>query len=250
MDTRYWGPSGWQLLHAITFAYPQRPTDVHKACIRAFFEAVGHVLPCKFCRASFQQFTAELPIDASSRSALTHWLYTIHNLVNAKLRQQIEEGLIKGAHRTPPEDPPFERVSATYKALLRSDREKHPAALGEDFLYAVSWNFDGTPEKRHWYPIFFKGFLELYPFAPQYGVEPAVRMHPTMSHNKAILELVHAMMATLRGGSQGQPLDKTLQVVKKFHSAACKTRRYKGKTCRTRKAKTERDFAPIKARLL
>lgn len=249
MDTRYWGPSGWQLLHAITFAYPQRPSAAQQERVRLFFESVGHVLPCKFCRASFQEFTAETPIDVRSRAALSEWMYNVHNRVNRKLREQIAAGQIKGAHRTPPEDPPFDSVRKQYKALLRSDSTRHAAGLGEDFLYAIAWNFDGTPEKRKWYPRFFKGFMELYPFAPQFGVEPAVDLHPTVT-NTVLVQIVHSMFRAFRGDQESQTLAQTLQTVRKFHSAACKTRRYKGKTCRTRKAKTARDFAPIKARLL
>ena len=41
MDTRFWGPSGWKLLHGITSQYPIQPTEIDKAAYNIFFTTCG-----------------------------------------------------------------------------------------------------------------------------------------------------------------------------------------------------------------
>jgi hypothetical protein len=127
MDTRFWGPSGWRLLHSITFAYIPH-TD--KLAVRAMFETLPFVLPCKFCRKSLQEYMAtdSLYPALESRDTLTRWLWRIHNEVNAKLRSQ-------GTPVAP--DPPFEQVEKFYKDLLSTgcSRTEFP---GWDFLFSIA----------------------------------------------------------------------------------------------------------------
>jgi len=123
MDTRYWGPTGWKLLHLI--AHAAKPKDM--ANLRAFFYSVAFVLPCKYCRKSFSEYITEDPMPHSA-SDLPKWLWRIHNDVNAKLRGQ---GL------TVVEDPPFSSVKKTYEDLLsvgctRTNFE------GWEFLFSVA----------------------------------------------------------------------------------------------------------------
>lgn len=127
MDTRFWGPSGWRLLHSITFAYIPR-TD--KMAVRAMFESLPFVLPCKFCRASLQEYMEEDLLEPAleSRDSLARWLWRIHNEVNAKLRGQ----------GTPVEaDPPFEKVETFYRSILDTgcSRTEFP---GWDFLFSIA----------------------------------------------------------------------------------------------------------------
>lgn len=108
MDTRYWGPSGWRLLHQITFAYkPKTQKDV----IKQLFENLPYVLPCKFCRAHLTEHMEKVPLKDSldTKEDLTKWLYKIHNLVNAKLRTQ---GI------PTQEDPTFASVKSFYEENL------------------------------------------------------------------------------------------------------------------------------------
>ena len=103
MDTKVWGPAGWVFLHTTTFNYPtkidlrnKRHRDIKKYT-RQLFNNLRHTLPCKYCRQSFAEFLKELPIDDNlgTRQDLTWWLYSIHNLVNAKLRRQERQALSK-----------------------------------------------------------------------------------------------------------------------------------------------------------
>jgi len=91
--TRLWGPSGWLFLHCITFGYPfkidpKNPEHIAKQNdYYRFFYYLGKVLPCKYCRNSYDDFFASnsLVNHLGSREELAKWLYNIHNLVNDKL---------------------------------------------------------------------------------------------------------------------------------------------------------------------
>jgi len=127
MDTRFWGPSGWRLLHSITFAYIPH-TD--KIPVREMFTMLPFVLPCKYCRTSLSEYMDRHPLEPAleSRGTLTKWLWKIHNEVNSKLRNQ----------KLPVKpDPPFEDVEKFYKNILASgcSRTEFP---GWDFLFSVA----------------------------------------------------------------------------------------------------------------
>ncbi len=83
MDTRFWGPSGWRLLHLASF----QKKDIELQKLRTFFSLVPYILPCKFCRASFTDYILVDPIPQTLQNFPT-WLYRIHNRVNGKLREQ------------------------------------------------------------------------------------------------------------------------------------------------------------------
>jgi hypothetical protein len=88
--TRLWGPGAWFSLHSITFGYPINPTTEQKKQYKDYFESVGNVLPCSYCRKSYNEFISSddtmLTDDVfESRATLTLWLYKLHNRVNAKL---------------------------------------------------------------------------------------------------------------------------------------------------------------------
>ena len=127
MDTRFWGPSGWRLLHSITFTY--KPTT-DKAAMRTMFEMLPFVLPCKFCRASLQEYIELDPIDTAldSVDSLSRWLWRIHNMVNKKLRDQ---------NISVEPDPSYEKVKEFYTKLLQTgcSQTEFP---GWDFLFSIA----------------------------------------------------------------------------------------------------------------
>lgn len=93
MMTKVWGPAGWFFLHSITFGYPvviDSSNDFKKIEYKVFFETLGNVLPCKYCRESYNNYIKEIPIDdyLNSRDKLVEWFYLIHNKVNNKLNVQ------------------------------------------------------------------------------------------------------------------------------------------------------------------
>ena len=94
MMTSVWGPTGWNFGHCVTMGYPCKIDLDCKEHVKRmketkkFFESMGYVLPCKYCRESYQQFISELPLTDNilmSRKKLAKWFYNIHNKVNKKL---------------------------------------------------------------------------------------------------------------------------------------------------------------------
>lgn len=88
--TKVWGGPAWVANHAITFGYPVEPTDVDKQNYKDYFFALGNVLPCKYCRESYNVFirqgdTAMKDEDLTNRRSLTEWFYRLHEAVNKKL---------------------------------------------------------------------------------------------------------------------------------------------------------------------
>ena len=100
MMTNVCGPSGWLFLHTVTFGYPMNPDEFDvsnelpvgttREHYKQFFEQCGYVLPCRYCRDSFIQFSKEDPVSNSleNRETLTKWLYRIHERVNDKLNKK------------------------------------------------------------------------------------------------------------------------------------------------------------------
>jgi len=128
MDTRFWGPSGWKLLHSITFTY-NPSTD--RENVKEVFTMLPYVLPCKFCRASLTEYMEVNPIDShlDSANSLSKWLWKIHNQVNAKLREQslfVER------------DPPFDRVKKFYTEILNSGCSQ-TEFYGWEFLFSIAF---------------------------------------------------------------------------------------------------------------
>ena len=60
-----------------------------KAETKKFFSSLGNVLPCRYCRDSYNDYVRKSPITdevLSSRKNLAKWFYEIHNRVNEKLK--------------------------------------------------------------------------------------------------------------------------------------------------------------------
>jgi hypothetical protein len=128
MDTRFWGPSGWRLLHIAVFNYEPE----NKKSMRLFLESLPYILPCKFCRASLTEYYETLPFGPSleSKASLSKWLYDIHNMVNSKLRSQ---GL------NPYQDPSYVEVKEYYTETLKETTPLQRLSLYWNFLMSVAY---------------------------------------------------------------------------------------------------------------
>lgn len=93
MMTKVWGPAGWLFLHCITFGYPyainpdNEAHNTKKQDYYNFFYYLGKVLPCRYCRDSYQDYFKELNLydNLKTRKEINTWLYNIHNKINYKL---------------------------------------------------------------------------------------------------------------------------------------------------------------------
>jgi hypothetical protein len=95
-NTKVWGPAGWLFLHCIAQNYPWEPDNSKKEAYYKFFKILGEILPCRYCRESYQQFINEpcTKLDDSvlkNRKTMVTWLYNVHNKVNEKLAKQNEK---------------------------------------------------------------------------------------------------------------------------------------------------------------
>jgi hypothetical protein len=130
MDTRFWGPSGWRLLH-IVVSTPLNGRNFNR--IKDFFILLPFILPCKFCRQSLSIYYKKRPIP-NEYTEMNRWLYDIHNEVNDKLRKQ---NLIHEPN------PSFEKVQEDYLKFTQSPCASS-TILGWDFLFSVA---NTTPSK-------------------------------------------------------------------------------------------------------
>lgn len=207
-DTRYWGPSAWQLFHLIAFFSPH-PQE--------FLLSIKDILPCKFCRESTAEFVGKMPVCENPGQ----WMYDLHNMVNHKLRTQAKDD---PSVIDPGPDPSFEEVK------LRYEQMKPNAVPGRDFLFVVAANYE--PENRVTHEAFWKRLADVYPFeefreiVQKYGAPDLKSRSSYMKWTYGLLtklsKKARAPILTFNGYSQ--------QVA--FYKSGCDKKTYRGKTCR------------------
>ena len=182
MDTRFWGPSGWRLLHLITFTY--NPLTQKKP-VKELLTVLPYVLPCKFCRASLTDHYKVEPFEKEleSKEKLQKWLYRVHNLVNEKLKDQkllnkpnpsfssvkkiYEERVSAGCIRTE-----FEGWDFLFSIVDTQKKKETPIPGVPDYVHKSKdpairnrWNLL-TPEERFpYYSRFWKVIGDCLPFS-------------------------------------------------------------------------------------
>lgn len=129
MDTKYWGPSGWRLLHLI--AEKEASDEKYwSPSHERFWAVLPYILPCKFCRTSLTTYYEKYPIPQDP-SQMGRWLYKIHNCVNDKLRSQ---------GQTIPTPPPYSVVKKHYRNMLEQDCTEL-SFPGWEFLFCIADNY-------------------------------------------------------------------------------------------------------------
>lgn len=215
MDTRFWGPSGWQLIHLIAFRSPH-PQE--------FLLMVKDILPCKFCRESTAQYTKELPMMRDTGK----WAYELHNKVNNKLRTQHKED---ATVIDPGPDPAFEEVKKKYMSM------KPTSVPGRDFLFSIAVNYPDEPEEVNMATqrTFIHKLSEVYPFDPL-----RAKFQEYLNNNEVALQSRQAYMKWMYG-----LLTELASVIKvdmptyrgyvsrvMYFKSGCQKKTYRGKTCR------------------
>ena len=208
VDTRYWGPSGWQLIQYIAFNSPHP---------QQFLLGIKDILPCKFCRESTTRFTHELPMMKDTGK----WSYELHKKVNNKLRTQCRDD---PAVINPGEDPSFEEVRNKYETM------KLTGILGRDFLFSISANYPKEPEADQMATqrTFLKQLAEVYPK----NFEEYLDQHPAMLENrKSYMKWMYALLKYL-GPTAEIPTFQGYAQRLAYYTSGCDKKSYKGKTCR------------------
>lgn len=80
----FFGPSLWKSMHSIAYAAPESPSLEQQRDYIDFYKSLGQIIPCPNCRTHYNAHLKQHPIDASSRSALTKWVYDLHDAVNKR----------------------------------------------------------------------------------------------------------------------------------------------------------------------
>lgn len=209
MDTRFWGPSGWQLFHLIAFTSPNA---------REVLDDMKDVLPCKYCRASTTEFVKKHPPTGD----LGKWLYDIHNMVNNKLRTQCSED---PKVINPGPDPEFEEVKKRYLSM------KPTAVPGRDFLMAVAYNYPANPEPSDMSTQreFLKHLRDAFPFEKFRTIFQAYP-EPSLQSQRAYTRWMYGLMKLMSGSDIRSYRGYMSHLA--FYKSDCKKKTYKGKTCR------------------
>lgn len=215
VDTRFWGPSAWQLFHLIAFR-SDTPADV--------LGMMQDVLPCKFCRESTSKFVKEHPLQGDAGK----WLYEIHNKVNHKLRTQCKDdpNVID-----PGPDPSFEDVKAHYASIKATD------IPGRDFLFSVASNYPSEPTQQDMetQKLFMQKLSEVFPFSKlrkafqSYAKKTPVQLQTKKSYMKWMYGLLYTMAQTI---DIEIPSYKGYVQRVMYYTSGCDKKTYKGKTCR------------------
>ena len=62
INPNIWGKSFWNVIHFITMAYPDNPSDEDKQHVMSFFKDLQFVLPCENCRNHFKSNLITYPL--------------------------------------------------------------------------------------------------------------------------------------------------------------------------------------------
>ena len=215
MDTRFWGPSGWQLIHLIAFISPH-PQE--------FLLMVKDILPCRFCRESTVQYTKELPMKKDTGK----WAYELHNKVNHKLRSQCKDD---PAVVDPGEDPSFEEVKKRYMSM------KPDNVPGRDFLFSIAVNYPESPDEKDMATqrTFIHKLAEVYPFENMRSKfqEYLENNEVTLTSQKTYMKWMYGLLNELSSVINVEiPSYKGYVARAMYFKSGCQKKTYRGKTCR------------------
>jgi len=251
MDTRFWGPSGWKLLHLISFDYEYSAASA--ITYAQFFETIPYILPCKFCRSSLTDYYKLHPYQLANSAMnplldMKKWLYTIHNCVNNKLRKQ---GI------STPANPTFAFVTKRYESL-REEPWNAQLAQCWDFLFSVAyhyptyvkaepmpgcpppeqckgdrcaqnkWNILPVKERMRWFTRFWSLLPDVLP--SEMGQKwKEVGLRPAMHSRAAMLSWLWKMRCALDTGFK-DPYTSVCRHIKSYssdckHAITCRARR-------------------------
>lgn len=232
MDTRFWGPPGWKLLHLIALNYPNHPSPEDKINYGIFYSNLKDVLPCKYCRKSFTKYINNLPIESYlvSRDTLFEWVYLMHNKVNGKLRRQ---GLLK----TP--DPTLEEVHKRYPLKLLKECQ----LPGWDFIYSIVFNYnksDPPIDRVKAYSILFTYLGKVIPcneYRELYNIY--FNKNPVGKNlvgQDELLKWLYSINCKINSKlkENNRNFHKLCTYYETFRTGSCGKKNHKGKTCRKR----------------
>ena len=236
MDTKFWGPSGWKLLHTITECYPKNPSLQYKANIITFFNVIGEVLPCKYCRISFKEYITKKPIEdhIKNKETLCRWIFDIHTMVSAKLRKQ---GILNER------DPPYTLIRKRYGDNIK-DPGWRAGNEGMNFISSIAFNYPMKQKcercKKLYYELF---FLTLPKVIPDKKFQTILERELKKKPIQTILECRSVMKKwmydfTCKYNSNSRNSYKGYcKKIEHYRASGCEKKNHKGNTCRKKTSK-------------
>ena len=81
-----WGPSGWNIIHAMAHTFPSELDGDERERLRRFLFDFAHYLPCRICSEHFTEFLRVRATERmlTSRKAVIRLLFDAHNDVNIR----------------------------------------------------------------------------------------------------------------------------------------------------------------------
>ena len=81
-----WGPSGWNILHAMAHTLPSELDEEERTRLNRFLFDFAHFLPCRLCSRHFTKFLSTRSTECvlSSRKNVIRMLFDAHNEVNVR----------------------------------------------------------------------------------------------------------------------------------------------------------------------
>ncbi len=90
MSPKQWGPPLWHAINIIARCYPENPSISDMRKYRAFFTALGNVLPCRKCQRHYRSHISAIgTIPVASRTQLVDFVAQLHNRVNSATGKEI-----------------------------------------------------------------------------------------------------------------------------------------------------------------
>lgn len=92
MKPEIWGPSMWNIIHTISFEYPNNPTTEDKQKHVDFILNLQFILPCKECRNHLSEILRNMKFNIShmkNKYTFSKFCVDLHNTVNKRLGKPI-----------------------------------------------------------------------------------------------------------------------------------------------------------------
>jgi hypothetical protein len=193
MNTYIWGPPLWRLIHSVSYCAKAPHADE----LALFFLSFKNVLPCIYCRKSFEEFEKQLSKNKLlsqiiQDNELFQWSYSLHDMVNEKLDKQEFEKQIVTKQCLRAKQLSFECLLKRYKL--------HPVNSTVtdlfDILFIFALNYPEDPKdkdlwvKRQAYKQFLLRLPLVVHILIKYG-DPliAIRQDPLLRFQKAYMML-------------------------------------------------------------
>lgn len=127
LRTTVWGKPCWSALFYIALNYEWDEDENKDARFIRFFDAVGDVLPCRYCVSFYNSVTKTYPLATFLREArekqqshaVFRWLYCVKDMVNRKLIAQEYACLAKMIEEVDKEEGLSEHAKLRQKAHIQ-----------------------------------------------------------------------------------------------------------------------------------